>query len=147
MLIMNDGTKVKAGMAFETKTGVVSFIVLTVHHDDTVTFAGEKQSFKRPYSNVWASRGETMRVSFDKFKEIHKRFIESEHERAAKIKAAEKARMDRVFALENDHEQALRMDLLVRASKGEDLNALLEEFDSLVKREMREKAWVYAPAG
>lgn len=147
MLILDDGTKIKAGMAFETKTGVVPFVVLTVHHDGTVTFAGEKNVFKRPYYNTWAARGETMRVPFAKFKEIFKRRIESEHEREARKVLEEQAKADRVRAKEADHEEALRLDLLVRAAHGENFGDLLEEFNRMIQEAKEEGGLLYGYAG
>lgn len=127
-----DGNKIKSGHAFNTTTGVVPFIVVTVHHDDTVTFVGEKNSYRLRNGRIAAGRNDTMTVSADRFKEIYKEPIESMYEREDRAKAIEQERRRSAYERNNDHGIALRLNLLMRAARGEDINVLSDELEEII---------------
>ena len=127
-----DGNKIKSGHAFNTTTGVVPFIVVTVHHDDTVTFVGEKNSYRLRNGRIAAGRNDSMTVSAERFKEIYKEPIESMYEREDRAKAIELERQRNEYQRNKDHGSALRMNLLMRAIQGEDITALSNELDAMI---------------
>lgn len=131
MLII-DGTKIKSGHAFNTTTGVVPFIVVTVHHDDTVTYASEKSTYRLRNGRIAVGRDDSMTISADRFKEIYKEPIESMYEREDRKKELELKRQRDAYQRDKDHKSALRMNLLVRASRGEDIIALSDELEAMI---------------
>ena len=132
MPIVIDGKKIKSGQAFKTTTGVVPFIVITVHQDGMVTFAGEKNSYLLRNGRIAAGRDDSMTVSTERFKEIYKEPIESMYERQWREEAAELKRQQDEYQRNRDHVKALRINVLVRAARGEDIITLSKELDALI---------------
>ncbi|MBC9705944.1 MAG: hypothetical protein H9W81_13430 [Enterococcus sp.] len=131
MLTIN-GEKIEAGHGFATKSGMVPFIVLTIHRDDTVTFVSQAHSYRIQSGLITARSGDTLRVSFERFKEIYKEPLETVYDREEKEKAREIALREHEYQRNKDHEEALRMDLLLRASRGEDIMALSNELEAMI---------------
>lgn len=131
MLTIND-QKIVAGHGFNTHTGVVPFIVVRVHRDGTITYASQACSYKLSDGTITARSADSMRATQHDFKRVYKEPVETIYERQAKMEAIAANHRKYEYERNKAHEQAQRMDLLIRASRGENLNALADEFEELV---------------
>ena len=135
-MLVIDGVKVAKGAAFMVQNkGNTKFVVATLHRDNTVTYLPEKD-LERYAQNRLRDYSVVERVSNDEFAtNVFRKWTESRADITNRKRAEQEEARARFEAMQDDFVTAIKMDILVDASRGVDMTALMVRMDALLKEE------------
>lgn len=135
MFVSNSNLVAEPGMAFKTVSDSTPYLVLGVT-DETVYYAPDNGPVSLQYAAELARQWKLIsQVSVEQFPAIVAEVIESHFAKAERLAEEKWRREDERELLNSEHTKALLMNVLVDASRGEDLAALMEKLATFVEEE------------